>query len=439
MQKFLAKSLYRAISSYRGENAHKYLPAFRETQKLNGDDLKAHQLALLKELAEIAAKNVPFYEEQLVISGLGPDKLETLEDLEHYPIINKDVIQEAPEEFANSNYNKPSYWITTGGSTGVPLRIIKDAEGLGKRRAAMYRFYEWWGIEVGDKQARFWGFPLDLAGRLEEQRKDKLMNRKRFNAFELSPENFSAFYKKMQKFSPKYFYGFVSAIFEFAKFINETDLDGSELGLNAIIVTSETLYPDQRVAIGEAFKAPVVAEYGAGEAGIIGFECRKGRMHVNSDSLILEVVDGKAVVTDLYSHAMPLIRYNIGDVVYVSDEICDCGCGFPVIEHVSGREVDLIDLGDGNTAHAQALNYVFQDFNELRRAIRQFKVIQKAEDGALEVQVVPNESYNPETEQAIESVIRERLGFPGKIHIKAVADIPRDPSGKLRYFVKERK
>jgi phenylacetate-CoA ligase len=136
---------------------------------------------------------------------------------------------------------------------------------------------------------------------------------------------------------------------------------------------------------------------------------------------------------------MPLIRYDLGDVLTVSDEECECGCGFPVIEYVSGREVDMIDLGGGKTAHAQALNYVFQDFNELRRAVRQFKVIQKAEDGALEIQIVPNDYYEPETEQVIESVIRERLGFQGRILIKGVADIPREASGKLRYFVKERK
>ena len=112
-----------------------------------------HQLQLLKELAGLAAKNVPFYQEQLVIFGLGPDKLETLDDLECFPIISKNQIQETPEEFANSDFDKASYWVTTGGSTGLPLRIIKGAEGLGRRRAAMYRFYEWWGIDVGDKQA----------------------------------------------------------------------------------------------------------------------------------------------------------------------------------------------------------------------------------------------------------------------------------------------
>ncbi|MCP4231726.1 MAG: phenylacetate--CoA ligase family protein [bacterium] len=438
MQKILAKSLYRAISNYRGENVYKYLPEYRDTEKLKSDALENHQLGLLKRLVTVAAKSVPFYEEQLVLSGLVPDKLENLEGLERYPIISKESIQESPEEFANNNYKDPSYWVTTGGSMGRPLRIIKSAEGLGRRRAAMYRFYEWWGIEVGDKQARFWGIPLDLAGKLDEKRKDKLMNRRRFNAFELSPDNYEKFYGGMKKFSPKYFYGFVSAIFEFAKYVRDTGLDGSELGLDAIIVTSETVYPDQRVTINEAFGAPVVAEYGAGEVGIIGFECRKGRMHVNADSLILEVVDGRAVITDLYSAAMPLIRYDLGDVLTVSDEECECGCGFPVIEYVSGREVDMIDMGEGKTAHAQALNYVFQDFNELRRAIRQFRVVQKAEDGALEIQVIPNDYYELETEQVIESVIRERLGFPGRISIKAVADIPHDASGKLRYFVKER-
>jgi len=439
MKKFLAKNFYRAVSFYRGENALQYVSDYKETQQLSGDELHDYQLKQIKEIAEVAAKSIPFYEEQLVINGIGPDKLETLGDLQHYPVITKSQIQNNAPEFENSNIKGTSYWITTGGSTGKPLRILKDAESLGRRRGAMYRFYDWWNIELGDKQARFWGVPLDIPGRMDERNKDSLMNRRRFNAFNMTEENFKDFYNKMLKFRPTYFYGFVSVIYEFAKYLEDSSLDGSRFGLKAIIVTSETIYPDQREVIHRVFGAPVVVEYGAGEVGIIAFECKKGNLHINSDNIVLESVDGKAVVTELHSRAMPLIRYELGDTIIPADKqgICECGCGFPMIEHISGREVDMIDLGDGSKAHSQALNYVFQDFGELRRYIHQFKVLQNSKDGSIEILITPTNLFDDESDDSIIRVFRDRVGFKGKITIKTVDEIPRDPSGKLRYFAKQ--
>src|SRR5205823_58106 len=51
---------------------------------------------------------------------------------------------------------------------------------------------------------------------------------------------------------------------------------------------------------------------------------------------------GKLLVTDLVNRAMPLVRYQIGDVVVPSDRVCRCGRGLPLVERVEGREADYV-------------------------------------------------------------------------------------------------
>src|SRR5690606_13183339 len=48
------------------------------------------------------------------------------------------------------------------------------------------------------------------------------------------------------------------------------------------------------------------------------------------------------VVTDLFSHAMPLIRYEIGDLGILGSRECECGCSLPVLEELHGRIVEQV-------------------------------------------------------------------------------------------------
>ena len=107
-------------------------------------------------------------------------------------------------------------------------------------------------------------------------------------------------------------------------------------------------------------------------------------------------------------------------------------------EAVAGRETDRFDLGDGRYSHPQSLNYVFQDFKALGRGIARFKVIQSKDGERVTVLVQPSDEWRAEHADAISAVLRDRLGYRGVINLEVVPEIPRDPSGKLRYFVRER-
>ena len=161
-----------------------------------------------------------------------------------------------------------------------------------------------------------------------------------------------------------------------------------------------------------------------------------------SDHLHIEFLDeneqtvkpgkpGRVVITDLDSYAMPLIRYDIGDIGRLSNKKCSCGIKLPLMEVVEGRKEDFIKTKTGKLVHAAYLCYTLKDDN-----VHEFKMYQKALE-KLHVQIVKSPTFNNDSEKMLESKLRTSLGNEVKISFEYLDRIPREPSGKLRYFVSE--
>jgi phenylacetate-CoA ligase len=121
-----------------------------------------------------------------------------------------------------------------------------------------------------------------------------------------------------------------------------------------ITLTYETTTRAMRRDIARAFDAPLFQLYGATEAGVLFMECEHGRLHPNErhSHVDLEPLPGsrrlaRVLVTTLGRAWMPLLRYDIGDVVRIA-ESRDCACGLksdgPLLERVEGRQSDCIDV-----------------------------------------------------------------------------------------------
>jgi phenylacetate-CoA ligase len=121
-----------------------------------------------------------------------------------------------------------------------------------------------------------------------------------------------------------------------------------------ITLTYETTTRAMRRDIGRAFDAPLYQLYGATEAGVLFMECEHGRLHPNERHSHVDLVPltghtplARVLVTTLGRAWMPLLRYDIGDVVRVA-ESRDCACGLrsdgPLLERIEGRLSDCTDL-----------------------------------------------------------------------------------------------
>jgi phenylacetate-CoA ligase len=101
------------------------------------------------------------------------------------------------------------------------------------------------------------------------------------------------------------------------------------------------------------------------------------------------------------------------------------------MEIVEGRTEDFIRTPSGKLVHAAYLCYTLKD-----DAVTEFKMYQKTMD-SLVVQVVRSSAFSEGTELRLERNMRTALGDHVNIRFEYVERIPREPSGKLRYFVSE--
>ena len=119
----------------------------------------------------------------------------------------------------------------------------------------------------------------------------------------------------------------------------------------------ETLSPAVRRNIEQALGCTVRNSYGASEFISMAWECAQGRLHANTDWVILEPVDERGqpmpagepsystLLTNLANHVQPLIRYDLGDQISLREVRCECGCTLPVIEVQGRRDDPLVMAG----------------------------------------------------------------------------------------------
>ncbi len=141
--------------------------------------------------------------------------------------------------------------------------------------------------------------------------------------------------------------------------------------LRAFLVAGEALSHAKRRRIEETWGgARVIEDYGSTETSTIAGECPEGNLHIWADRVIAEVCDpqtgesaqegvGRLVITPLHREAMPLVRYDLGDLVRVSSSPCACGWNLPTIR-VLGRAAEQLPVQGTPLSQVQLEELVFR-------------------------------------------------------------------------------
>jgi putative adenylate-forming enzyme len=185
--------------------------------------------------------------------------------------------------------------------------------------------------------------------------------------------------------------------------------------IDALVSYAEVLDDTTRAYLERTFGAPVVQIYQAAE-GFIGSTCKRGNLHLNEDTVLVEQDDignttGKAtrvIVTDLYRVTQPIIRYSLDDVLEIDPAQCECGSSFRVIKTIHGRadDVFLLKGTEGETRYLFP-DYVRRAINQASDAILEYQAIQHTMD-TIEIRLV----LRPGTERtAIEKAVRDNLAW----------------------------
>lgn len=432
---------YLPIQFLRGEPVVNCLREIEAFECLSGDEMTNRQLQKLHYLLKSANSENQYYRDLFRLNGIDTDRFQARDDFQRIPLLSKKQLKSNFSQLMSRSSRRFSLR-TTSGSTGTPLRLAKDRLASAYMEAFMHHCYSWYGIEIGHRQARIWGVPLDPVGFALSSAKDLILNRKRLPTFDIGRGNSLEFFRRLLKFQPYYMYGLMNPIHEFARHLADSGVDAKELNLGVVIATGERLNPSKKEFVEQVFGCRVVNEYGCTESGIIAFECPMGNMHLGNHNLYVELLNpetllpvaagepGEVVITELHATRMPLIRYRLGDMAVKRTDSCSCGRNTPLIGEIVGRVSEMIPTPDGRKISCALLDYA------MPLSVSRFRATLVATNRL--VLLLECEEHLPASElAAIRTKIGSYLGDQMEIETRIVEDIPCDPSGKLRCFNSE--
>ena len=352
---YTKKLIFKMGVALRNKSYDIKLDALNNSEFFNLQQLHDLQSEKLNSILLFAYKNSPFYKARLDSAGYNQND-DPFYSLSKFPIINKsNLIQFNDDIHTIKNFKfKKLFFSETSGSSGEPLTFYKDEAWDSSNRASITRGMSWYGVEPWERNGYFWGYSFSFFAKIKISIFDWLLNR--FRLFSYHDNDIDNFMKKAQ--DATYLHGYSSMIYEVA---NKLNAAGVKLdNLKFVKGTSEKIYDNYQNAAQKAFGCKIVSEYGSAETGIIAFECPHGKMHINEETCIVEVIDDHIVVTNLEAYSFPIIRYALGDYVKLSDMPCSCGRAHRIIDEVLGRVGKNIYGNNDKVFPSLTLYYIFK-------------------------------------------------------------------------------
>jgi len=414
---------------------------------LSREEIRDAQWRSLMDTIKHAYEHVPFYRRRLRDADLSLGQIQAPSDLTRIPELTRDDIRSHGGELLAEGLDRQTLVRTaTGGTTSSPVDLYLDPQCLDLRQAATIAFNKWFGYNLGDKAVWLWGAAQDFPQRagiaaVKTRIRNYLTSRIVWlPSSYLDDAIMAEYYNKLCRYKPKVIQAYPTPLYLFAKYLAERNLTYRP---ETITVAAEHLYDYQREQIESVFRCRVFNWYGARELGHIASECREHHgMHINAYHLFVEVIaDGKQVVdkegtlviTDMRNPAMPLIRYNIGDIGMVSHRECACGSYLPILEDVSGRLVDTFVTPEGARVPGVALtNRIIGSCT----GIEKMQVVQKT-PARFVIRIVKGQTFSDSDITELEESMRTFFRTELDLGYEYVDDIPVTKSGKSRFCISE--
>jgi phenylacetate-CoA ligase len=413
-----------------------------ETQYDSHEVIRSRQWDAIRALLRYAEERVPFYARRFRAAGLSVGRMGSWMDFERLPILTKAEIRaHGPEMLAAGHDRRDLRRKATSGSTGVSLEVWVDEPAMQFKRGCTLRSDEWSGWRFGEPVAMLWGNPDYLRNGWRGRLRNALLDRARYlDTLGMDVETMARFAADLTRKPPSLIFGHAHSVYLFAAFVRKSGQ--GPIRPRGVIASAMILHDWQRKVIEEVFACKVTNRYGCEEVGLIACECERHEgLHVNGDGVHVEILrdgrtagpgePGSVVVTDLRNRAMPLIRYQVGDVASWTGRACSCGRGLTLLERIEGREADYVTTAAGELISGVSLT---ENFAMLVPGIAQLQIVQEARDRFI-LRIVRADDFGDASLERIGRLVAERFGPDARFACEYLEQIPQEASGKYRFCI----
>ncbi|MCC7410146.1 MAG: phenylacetate--CoA ligase family protein [Gammaproteobacteria bacterium] len=441
-----------------------YLPAFDDLLRnefLAEAQQQAWQRRALQRMVRYAAAQVPFYAALFARLGLRPVDIDDPQALENLPLLQKHDVLRCTGELRTRQLpsgERVATVTSSSGTTGRPVRVYHSTASARMFSLLSHRHARWFGFDPAGTMV-FVCIPAEMPGHAERRidtrhavvREDHWRYVGQY--FDTGPQySFSIANPVDQQLTwmaeirPQYVKGYPS-VFEEWLFANAGDVPVA--GLQALFGIGAQVTPALRSRLEQSYGIPVQQAYGLNEIGIVAGRCAAGRYHVHTEHCLVEIIaadgracapgqTGKVVVTGLRNFAMPLLRYDTGDLAVAVAGPCPCGRTLPAFGEIEGRYRRYAALPAGTKARVNTLvDAIGEIATEHLNFLRRYQIYQDRSN-RFELRLVTAapipEAFRSGIARAWEAV----AGDPAiPLVLREVEAIEPAPSGKLLDFASE--
>lgn len=365
-------------------NLIKNMRQLKKSEQLDAGKIRLLQKVRFRDLLKHVLGNSKFYKSFYQEHGITIDKLGevTLQDL---PTINKKIMMEHYDDFVcdpvlkredlekfisdpsnrGKKYKKSYEVIHTSGSSGTIGLFVYGANDWDMLRALVLTRVSKTKISLFKKTKLAYIGATDghFAGISLVRGAPRLL----MDLLPLSVNSpLGEICQKINEFQPGALSGYASGVYLLA---GEQIKGNIDIKPKRIMCSADPLTSKMKATIREAFGVEPVNFYAASESIGMAAECDIGQgFHLFDDWHSFEIVDenlkyaepgepGKLLLTNLYNYTQPLVRYQLDDEIILADKPCECGCPFPLIESIAGRQEEFLwfEKGDGTKEYIHPL------------------------------------------------------------------------------------
>jgi phenylacetate-CoA ligase len=423
----------------RGKHYREFKNLVQSGEHWDKDEIAEYQLKQLRKTLHQANSYCPYYQRRFAEAGFRPETVQSSGDLRGCPILEKQDLLDHREEMVSSAYpDSARLYITTGGTTGVPVGFyLHRGISRAKEQAFLESMWEKGGYFEGARMAMLRAHVTSStsSGRISsyDATRDWLI----LSSYHLTPERLPQYLEQLERFKPDLLYTFASTVVQLAEYL-ETSGQQWRVPLRGVLCSSERLTLPQKRIVERVFKCRAYTWYGHSERVVLAAWGRKSDIYYfvpqyglvefgPPDAEGLREVIG----TTFHNMVMPLIRYRTGDYVrLLEDGEADPEYPWIAAKEIAGREQEYIFSGSGRKISFSTLNMHDDIFDGLYT----MQFIQE-QNGKLKFCYVPGPTFDSSRLPQIEAGLRRKLGDDFELEMQSVQDVERTARGKHKWLV----
>lgn len=408
--------------------------ALRKLAAMSSDEAAQSQKMLLAGALIWALETVPFYSHEL---GGVLNREDIKEDpfgcLAQFPVIDKNTLRAHSSELISTRVpQRRRYLATTGGSTGAPLEIWLSNNVWAREWAFVYDLLSKHGVSEGDVRVSLRGVRR-LGAKPGMMENNPVYKEIRVSPFHLTASSIDELSQMFVRRKPVFIHGYPSAVRDLLALLGDRARQVLS-SVKLVLLVSENLPYSEIVNIESSIDAKVLSFYGHSERACFAeWVPAYGEWRPNSLYGVVEILGARIVATGFINKAMPLVRYDTGDMVggYRDHGVVGVGDGFRSIE---GRWThDFLVGKSGQRITMTALNTHIPEM----RSVRKFQFVQ-GEVGKATLRVVMGATENAASVvSAVLNEFNEKCQGELIFNVQVVDDIPLSRLGKHAFIIRE--